>query len=115
MSMPASACLRTRSATERLRISSYACWASAEGEPFPVLSAATASSSSAGRGRLPTCVVKIRLVLRCMEPTVLPSVRMRRLQTVCHPDSAGTSGVDHNFRVPCLLYGHNDGGRFVVG
>src|SRR5215510_12619279 len=61
MSIPVSACLRTHSATALRIRPSYNC---ASGT-FPVTFAFIKSRRSLGRGRLPTCVVKIRCVFGC--------------------------------------------------
>src|SRR5262245_642705 len=75
MSMPAAACRRTRSATPLLRAASYRCWASAEPLPLAAAMALTASSSSGGRGRLPTWVVRMRSVLRFILELAPPQSR----------------------------------------
>src|SRR4029077_10373243 len=61
-SMPSSICLRTISPTAAE--SRAACAFSSMGLPSSL--ACTSASSSTGRGRLPTWVVRMRSVLRCM-------------------------------------------------
>src|SRR5690349_19472732 len=62
MSIPASSCLRMTSSTPRRMASSNA----GPGCTSPRSSANKRSATSCGRGRLPTCVVRIRSVLSLM-------------------------------------------------
>src|SRR5215472_5809416 len=73
ISMPRSICLRTTSATAARR---RAAWVfSSMGLPSSL--ARTTSSRSAGRGRLPTWVVRTRSMLRFMVPPAAPRCQWR--------------------------------------